>query len=99
MAAAVSHRGLFMKIWVGLLGLTLIEIYLAYIHLNMALMLTLLMGLSIVKAGMIMAIFMHLWFDRRSLSWILVPPLLACILIMVGYFFPDSFRIVALAPK
>jgi cytochrome c oxidase subunit IV len=51
------------------------------------------MGLSLVKAGMIMAYFMHLKFDRPGLSWLLVVPLVACILIMVGYFFPDSFRI------
>ena len=91
--AAESHRGLFIKVWVGLLVLTLIEIWLAYIHFSVVIMLTLLMGLSLVKAGMIMAYFMHLKFDRPGLSWILVVPLVACILIMVGYFFPDSFRI------
>ena len=56
-------------------------------------MLTLLMGLSIVKAGMIMAYFMHLKFDRPVLSWTVGVPLVACILIMIGYFFPDSLRI------
>jgi cytochrome c oxidase subunit 4 len=93
-AEAQSHRGLFIKVWIGLLVFTLIEIWLAYIHFSVHVMLTLLMGLSLVKAGMIMAYFMHLRFDRPSLSWILVVPLVACILIMVGYFFPDSFRIV-----
>jgi len=98
MAEAVeSHRPLFIKVWVALLILTLFEILLAYIHLNMVLMLTLLMGMSIVKAGLIMAYFMHLRFDRPILSWILVVPLVACLLIMVGYFFPDSFRLVQLA--
>jgi cytochrome c oxidase subunit IV len=58
-------------------------------------MLTLLMGFSIVKAYLIMAYFMHLKFDQPSLSWILVLPLVACILIMMGYFFPDSFRLLA----
>jgi hypothetical protein len=42
---------------------------------------------------MIMAYFMHLKFDAPSLSWILVVPLIACIMIMVGYFFPDGYRI------
>jgi caa(3)-type oxidase subunit IV len=90
-AEAQSHRGLFIKVWIGLLVFTLIEIWLAYIHFSVMVMLTLLMSLSLVKAGMIMAYFMHL--RRPSLSWILVVPLVACILIMVGYFFPDSFRI------
>ena len=92
-AEAQSHRGLFIKVWIGLLVLTLIEVWLAYIHFGVILMLTLLMALSLVKAGMIMAYFMHLKFDLPSLSWLLVVPLVACILIMVGYFFPDSFRI------
>lgn len=93
--AASSHNATFVKVWIGLLGLTLIEVILGYIQFNMHLMLTLLMGFSLVKAYLIMAYFMHLKYDRASLSWILVPPLVACILIMMGYFFPDSFRLLA----
>ena len=93
-AEAESHKGLFIKVWLGLLGLTLIEVLLAYIQFDLVIMLTLLMGLSIVKAAMIMAYFMHLKFDRPVLSWTVAIPLVACILIMIGYFFPDSFRIV-----
>ncbi len=93
---AESHAGLFVKVWIGLLGLTLIEIFLAYIQLGKVAMITILMALSLVKAGMIMAYFMHLKFDKPALSWILVVPLVGCLLIMVGYFFPDSFRILRL---
>ena len=90
---AESHAGLFVKVWIGLLVLTMIEIFLAYIQLGKVAMITILMALSLVKAGMIMAYFMHLKFDKPALSWILCVPLVACLLIMVGYFFPDSFRI------
>ena len=93
---AESHAGLFMKVWIVLLVLTLIEVFLAYIQLAKVAMITILMALSLVKAGMIMAYFMHLKFDKPGLSWILVVPLVACLLIMVGYFFPDSFRILEL---
>jgi cytochrome c oxidase subunit 4 len=96
--ASTSHNATFVKVWIGLLGLTLIEVILGYIQFNMHIMLTLLMGFSIVKAYLIMAYFMHLKYDRPSLSWILVPPLVACILIMVGYFFPDSFHLLAWKP-
>jgi cytochrome c oxidase subunit 4 len=91
--ATDSHIGTFVKVWVGLLVLTVIEVILGYIQFTTYIMLTLLMGFSLVKAYMIMAYFMHLKYDKPGLSWILVPPLVACILIMVGYFFPDSFRI------
>ena len=93
---AESHAGLFIKVWIGLLVLTLIEIFLAYIQLGKVAMITILMALSLVKAGMIMAYFMHLKFDKPGLSWILVVPLVTCMLIMVGYFFPDSFSILEL---
>ncbi len=93
---AESHTGLFMKVWIGLLVLTLFEVFLAYIQIAKVAMITVLMALSLVKAGMIMAYFMHLKFDKPGLSWILVVPLVTCLLIMVGYFFPDSFRILRL---
>ena len=92
-ADAQSHRGLFIKVWIGLLALTLVEVLLAYIQFGLVLMLTLLMGLSLIKAGMIMAYFMHLKFDRPVLSWTVAVPLVACILIMMAYFFPDGYRI------
>jgi cytochrome c oxidase subunit 4 len=92
-AEAQSHKSLFIKVWIVLLVLTLVEVVLAYIQFGFVLMLTLLMGLSLVKAAMIMAYFMHLKFDRPVLSWTVAVPLVVCILIMVGYFFPDGYRI------
>ncbi len=88
-----SHSALFIKVWVALLVLTLVEILLAYIQFGQVAMVTMLMGLSLVKTALIMAYFMHLKFDKPALSWILCVPMVACLLIMVGYFFPDSYRI------
>lgn len=94
-----AHMPLFNKIWVGLLVLTAIEVVLAYVQIaGLLIMLAILLVLSLVKAGMIMATFMHLQFDNRLLALIVVLPALACILIMCGYFFPDSFRLVDLRP-
>lgn len=98
MTGAQAQRPLMMKVWFGLLALTLIEVILAYVQVGVILMLTLLMFFSLVKAAMIMGYFMHLKFDKPALSWMLVPPLIACILIMCGYFFPDAFRALALRP-
>jgi len=85
-----AQRNLMMKVWVGLLALTLIEVLLAYIQLQPVLMLSLLMGFSLVKAAMIMAYFMHLKFDRPALTWMLVPPLVGCIVVLIAYLAPDS---------
>ena len=94
-----AHMPLFMKIWFGLLVLTAVEVVLAYYQIaGLLVMLAILLLLSGIKAGMIMATFMHMQFDNKLLSWIVVVPALACILIMCGYFFPDSFRLLDLRP-
>ena len=82
---------LFISIWVWLLGLTLIEIGLAYKPMAIHIMLTILLGLSIIKAALIVAYFMHLKFERLSLVLTIVPMLVVCI-VLLFVFFPDSFR-------
>ncbi len=94
-----AHIPLFNKIWIGLLAFTALEVVLAYVQIASAfVMLVILLILSLIKAAMIMACFMHLKFDHPGLSWIVVAPAVACILIMCGYFFPDSFRLLELRP-
>ena len=82
---------LFVSIWVWLLVLTLLEIFLAYRPMQLHFMLTILLGLSLIKAALIMAYFMHLKFERFSLILSLIPALVVCILLLL-VFFPDSFR-------
>lgn len=82
---------LFISVWIWLLVLTGIEVYLGYIHLDIRLMLTILIGLSVVKAALIVAYFMHLRFERLSLVLTLIPMLVVCICLLL-VFFPDSFR-------
>jgi|SRR5256712_1247616 cytochrome c oxidase subunit 4 len=82
---------LFTSIWAWLLGLTLIEIFLAYRPMPIHYMLTILMGLSIIKAALIVAYFMHMKFERLSLILTIVPILVICICLLL-MFFPDSFR-------
>ena len=82
---------LFTSIWVWLVLLTLIEIGLAYRPMPIHFMLTILMGLSIIKAALIVAYFMHLKFERLSLILTIVPMLVICICLLF-VFFPDSFR-------
>lgn len=82
---------LFISVWVWLLVLTGIEVFLGYVHLDIRLMLTILIGLSVIKAALIVAYFMHLRFERLSLVLTLVPMLVICICLLL-VFFPDSFR-------
>jgi cytochrome c oxidase subunit 4 len=82
---------LFTSIWVWLVVLTLIEIGLAYRPMPLRFMLTILLGLSIIKAALIVAYFMHLKFERLSLILTVVPMLVICICLLL-VIFPDSFR-------
>lgn len=82
---------LFLNVLLGLLVLTLVEVFLAYIHVPLTLMLIILIGLSLIKAAMIVAYFMHLRFERMSLVLTLVPTLVVCICLLF-IVFPDSFR-------
>jgi cytochrome c oxidase subunit 4 len=50
------------------------------------------MGLSILKAGLIMAYFMHLRFERIGLVLLLIPVTIFCIGMMTVVF-PDSVRL------
>jgi len=93
-AESVHFEGstrLFLYVLGGLLALTLIEVILGYIQLRIVLMLTILVGLSLIKAALIVAYFMHLRFERMSLVLTLVPALVICVCLLF-IFFPDSFR-------
>ena len=81
----------FAYVWILLLVFTGIEVFLAYMQIQPVIMLVALIGLSVVKAAMIIAYFMHLKFERFSLFLTLFPMLVFCILMML-VFMPDSMR-------
>jgi len=87
-----GSTGLYLGVWGVLLGLSGVEVFLGYERLPLHLMLSLLMGLSLIKASMIIAYFMHLRFEKRALVLTLLPMwiIVTCLLFV---FFPDSFRL------
>ena len=96
-AHAPAGKRVFMIVWFWLLGLTAVEVFLAYEHLEVKLMLTLLMGLSVVKASLIIAYFMHLRYEKRSLAALLMPAMIM-VIVLLFMFFPDSFRLLHMRP-
>ena len=87
----------FIYVWVALLVMTGIEVLLAYEQVPTLIMLTALMGLSIIKAALIIAYFMHLKFERLSLFLTLFPMLILCILLML-IFLGDAVRLPGMRP-
>ncbi|MBZ5726435.1 MAG: cytochrome C oxidase subunit IV family protein [Acidobacteriia bacterium] len=87
----------FAKVWIALLAMTGVEVLLAYEQVPMMIMLTALLGLSIIKAALIIAYFMHLKFEKLSLFLTLFPMLVFCIILML-IFLGDAVRIPAMRP-
>ena len=99
MSQPVEHVSVltFSKVWITLLILTGAEVFLAYEQVPTMIMLTALLGLSVVKAALIIAYFMHLKFERLSLFLTLFPMLIFCILLML-IFLGDATRIPHMRP-
>jgi len=96
-APVAPTRKTFLYVWFWLLMLTGIETFLAYEQLPIKIMLSLLMGLSVIKASLILSYFMHLRYERRSLALTLLPGLIFIIVLLL-MFFPDSFRLYTMRP-
>ena len=88
----------FSKVWIILLVLTGVEVFLAYEQVPALIMLTALLGLSVIKAALIIAYFMHLKFERLSLFLTLWPFTVFCIILML-IFLGDAFRIPGMRPS
>ncbi len=86
-------------VWAALLALTAIEIVLAYKQVFQPLqMLLVLLVLSFIKAGLIIAYFMHLKFEIATMKVTLMTALVVCLALM-SVFFPDAMRILELGVK
>lgn len=99
---AATHddsTGQYFWVWGALLILTAIEVVLGYeqwftpVH-----MLEILMILSVFKAALIIAYFMHLKFEIRLMKFLLMGSTVVCLCLMC-VFFADAWRVVTLGVK
>ena len=74
------------------------EVYLTYQNMPAVRMLTILMGLSLVKAALIIGYFMHMKYEVSRMKWLTMCSLIACLALMM-IFFPDALRILSLGVK
>ncbi len=88
----------FFWVWGALLLMTAIEVYLAYQNLQPVRMLTILLGLSFVKAALIIGYFMHMKYEMSRMKWLTMCTLVACLALML-FFFPDAMRILSMGVK
>jgi caa(3)-type oxidase subunit IV len=88
----------FFWVWGVLLVLTAVEVYLGYQNMEPKRMLTILMGLSIIKATLIIGYFMHMKYEISRMKWLTMCSLVFCLAMMM-VFFPDAFRILKLGAQ
>ena len=82
----VHQQPNYMAIFWWLFGLTVVEVsYSVFTHPPKVILMTVLVGLAIIKATMVALFFMHLRFERKSLGIIFASTLiLGVILVSVG---------------
>src|SRR5213592_4712197 len=92
-AAAGQHHvegqqhplGIYFKIWGLLFVLSTASYLVDYFHLQGYLRWTLIVVFMLLKAGLIVAVFMHMLWERLAMVYaILVPPLLLLVLLWIG---------------
>jgi cytochrome c oxidase subunit IV len=94
MTAPATHEPgmrLYIAIWIGLIVIVGGEVFLTYAHLPTTTLLTGLLALAMIEAGLGVMYFMHLRFERKLLFWSTVPPLIG-VLIMLNHLWRDAHR-------
>ena len=84
-------RKLILTVWLALLVLTAVEVWLAYVQAPPVTMVAILVVLSVAKAAMIIAYFMHLKHERATIYRTLIPVTVTMILLLFA-FLPDAVR-------
>jgi cytochrome c oxidase subunit IV len=75
--------GVYVKVWMLLFALSTLSYLVDYFHLHGMLRWTLIVVLMLLKAGLIVAVFMHMAWERMALICaILIPPI--ALLVLVG---------------
>jgi cytochrome c oxidase subunit IV len=82
--------GIYFKIWGLLFVLSTASYMVDYLHFQGYLRWTLIIVFMLLKAGLIVAVFMHMLWERLAMVYaILVPPLLLMVLLGIGVFEAD----------
>ena len=91
-AAAATHEqgqqhplGVYFKIWALLFILSIASYMVDYFHVQGLLRWSLIIIFMLLKAGLIVAVFMHMKWERLALVYVIVlPPLLLLVLLGIG---------------
>jgi caa(3)-type oxidase subunit IV len=83
---------LYLRVWIGLMLIVVVEALLTYARLPALTLLISLLALAFIEAGVALLYFMHLKYERRILFWSLIPALIF-VLVLLDHIWPDAFRL------
>lgn len=82
--------GLYLRTWLWLLGLTVLELLVAVLPITRGITVALLAALAVMKGTLIVSEFMHLRFERLTFVYAMLSPLILLVALLAGIF-PDGF--------
>lgn len=97
--ADTEHSGgyrIYVVTWFWLLVITLVELAIVLLHVPKLILATSLLIMAFLKAGLIVAYFMHLRYERLSFIYaVLVPMVFLAVVLWTGVF-PDALNVLHL---
>src|SRR5882724_7522165 len=88
----------YFAVWVGLLCLAGAEVALTYRGFSTPVLLSVLLILAFIEAGVGLLYFMHLKYDRPVLLWSFILSILF-VLLMMNQIWPDAYRMVSIGHR
>jgi cytochrome c oxidase subunit 4 len=80
----------YMGVFWWLLGLTIVEVLIIYLHISKMAIVAMLVTLAVTKAALVAMYFMHLKFERRTLALVALSPFVLCVFLIL-MLTPDIF--------
>ncbi len=79
-----AHTGPnYMAVFWWLLALTILEVAVIYLNIPKMMIAILLVGMAITKAALVAMYFMHLKYERKTLTWIALSPFVLCVFLIL----------------
>jgi caa(3)-type oxidase subunit IV len=92
-----NHIAKYLGVYFVLLGIAVVEVFLAYRHFSVGSLLAILLALAVCSGTLAVMYFMHLAEERRILFLTLIPATIF-VLLMMNMFWSDSFRLLRMRP-
>lgn len=90
--AAGGYR-IYAVTWFWLLAITVVELAIVLLHVPKPILVTSLLIMALLKAGLIVAYFMHLRYEKLSLVYTVVVPMVFLAVVLFSFVGPDAVHV------